>query len=42
LLTLALLLLAVSIAWARVYQRRHTLAQVAIGALTAMPIALLT
>jgi hypothetical protein len=42
LLTLALLALAVSIAWARVYQRRHTLAQVAVGALTAMPIALLT
>jgi len=41
-LTLALAVLAVSIAWARVYQRRHTLAQVAVGALTAMPIALLT
>jgi hypothetical protein len=42
LLTIALLVLAMSIAWARVYQRRHTLAQVAVGALTAMPIALLT
>jgi hypothetical protein len=41
-LTVALLVLAMSIAWARVYQRRHTLAQVAVGALTAMPIALLT
>jgi membrane-associated phospholipid phosphatase len=41
-LTLLLLLLAMSIAWARVYQRRHTLAQVLVGALTAAPIALLT
>lgn len=41
-LTVALLALAMSIAWARVYQRRHTLAQVAVGALTAMPIAVLT
>ena len=40
-LTLALVVLAMSIAWARVYQRRHTLAQVAVGALTAIPIAML-
>jgi hypothetical protein len=41
-LTLVLLLLAISIGWARIYRRRHTLAQVAVGALTAVPIALLT
>jgi hypothetical protein len=40
-LTLGLSALAVSIAWARVHQRRHTLAQVAVGAMTAVPIALL-
>lgn len=42
LLTLVLLILALCIGWARIYQRRHTLTQVAIGALTAAPIALLT
>jgi hypothetical protein len=41
LLTLGFVALAMSIAWARVYQRRHTLAQVAVGALTAIPIAML-
>jgi membrane-associated phospholipid phosphatase len=41
-LSLLLLALAVSIGWARVYQRRHTPAQVAVGALTALPIALFT
>ncbi|MBV9898289.1 MAG: hypothetical protein JO020_29385 [Chloroflexi bacterium] len=37
-----LLVLAVGIGWARVHQRRHTVAQVAVGAATALPIALLT
>ena len=37
-----LLLLAVCIAWARVYQRRHTPVQVIVGALTAAPIVLLS
>jgi hypothetical protein len=41
-LTFGLLLLAVAIGWSRIHRRRHTLAQVAIGALTAAPIALLT
>ena len=41
-LSLVLLLLAISIGWARVYQRRHTPAQVAVGALTALPVALFT
>lgn len=41
-LTLALVLLALSIGWARIYQRRHTPAQVAVGALTAVPLAILT
>jgi hypothetical protein len=41
-LTLLLFVLATGIAWARIYQRRHTIAQVAVGALTAAPIALLT
>ena len=41
-LTLALLAMAVGIAWARVYQRRHTPAQVVVGALTALPIVFLS
>jgi membrane-associated phospholipid phosphatase len=41
-LTLALICLALCIGWARVHLGRHTLAQVAAGALTAAPIALLT
>ena len=41
-LTVALLCFALSIGWARVYLRRHTPAQVFVGALTAAPIALLT
>jgi hypothetical protein len=41
-LTVLLFALATSIAWARIHQKRHTLAQVAIAALTAAPIALLT
>ena len=42
LLSFGLLLLAIGIAWARVYQRRHTPAQVIVGALTAAPLVLLT
>jgi hypothetical protein len=42
LLPMMLVVLAISIGWARVYQRRHTLAQVVVGALTALPIALLS
>jgi len=41
-LTLALLALAVSVGWARFYQGRHTLAQLAVGACTTAPILLLT
>ena len=41
-LTLALMALAICIGWSRLYLRRHTLAQVAVGALTAAPIALLS
>lgn len=41
-LTLALLAFAFCVGWARVYQRRHTLAQVAVGALTTVPLAFLT
>lgn len=41
-LTLALALLAFSIGWARIYLSRHTPAQVAVGALTAVPLAILT
>jgi hypothetical protein len=41
-LTGLLLVLAASIGWARIYQRRHTLPQVVVGALTALPIAFLT
>jgi membrane-associated phospholipid phosphatase len=41
-LTLALICLALGIGWARVHLGRHTLAQVAAGALTAAPIVLLT
>jgi membrane-associated phospholipid phosphatase len=42
LLPMMLVVLALSIGWARVYQRRHTPAQVVVGALTALPIALLS
>ena len=41
-LTVGLLVLALSVAWARIYRRRHTVAQVAVGALTMAPVALLT
>jgi len=41
-ITLALICLAVCVAWSRVHLGRHTLAQVAAGALTAAPFALLT
>jgi putative transposase len=41
-LTLALICLAVCISWARIHLGRHTLGQVAAGAMTAAPIALLT
>jgi hypothetical protein len=42
LITLALMLLAVSIGWARVHQQRHNLAQVVVGAATALPVAFLS
>ena len=41
-LLLMMVVLAVGIGWARVYLRRHTPAQVVVGALTALPIALLS
>jgi membrane-associated phospholipid phosphatase len=41
-LTIGLLLLALCIGWARVYRRRHTVAQVAAGMLTMAPVALLS
>lgn len=41
-LTCALSTLAVCIAWARIHRRRHTLAQVIVGALTALTVAVLT
>jgi hypothetical protein len=41
-LTCALLAMALSIGWARVHQGRHTPAQVAIGALTCAPLALVS
>lgn len=41
-LTSALSMLAVCIAWSRIYRRRHTLAQVVVGALSAVTVAVLT
>lgn len=38
LITLALLLLAIGIGWARVHQRRHSIVQVLVGAATALPV----
>ena len=40
-LTLAFLLLAFCVGWARVYQGRHTVPQVIVGALTTLPIGML-
>jgi membrane-associated phospholipid phosphatase len=40
-LTLAFLLLACLVGWARVYQGRHTVSQVLVGALTTLPIGML-
>jgi len=41
-LTIGVLVLAACVCWARIYRRRHTLAQVVAGVLTMAPVALLS